>query len=58
MKKSKKTQVRQQTFRWNEVTPLSKYLAMALFITFPLVSFLLGMAFQQDITIAACTASW
>ena len=33
--------------KWNEVTPLSKYLAMALFIAMPFIGFYLGMQYQK-----------
>jgi len=32
---------------WNEVTTLSKILAMALFILLPFIAFLLGMKYQR-----------
>lgn len=42
MKKTKK-------FEWNQVTPLSKYLVMALFITLPFIGFWLGMQYQKQL---------
>lgn len=35
---------------WNKVTPLSKAIAMALFVALPFIGFLLGMAYQKKIT--------
>jgi hypothetical protein len=32
---------------WNKVTPLSKYLAMGLFILLPFIAFILGMTYQR-----------
>jgi hypothetical protein len=42
MKKTKKC------FEWNKVTPLSKYLTMALFILLPFAGFWLGMRYQNN----------
>lgn len=36
---------------WNTVTPFSKGLAIALFITLPFLGFYLGMAYQRMITV-------
>lgn len=41
-----------QSFQWNKVTPLSKYLAMALFIAMPFFGFLLGIRYQKAITVS------
>lgn len=35
---------------WTTVTPLSKFLAMALFIALPFVGFYLGVQYQKNIT--------
>ncbi len=35
------------------VTPLSKYLAMALFVTLPFIGFILGMNYQKAISSVA-----
>lgn len=40
MKKTK------QKFKWNEVTTLSKYVALALFVALPFIGFALGMKYQ------------
>lgn len=38
-------------FKWNKVTPLSKYFAMALFVMLPFIGFILGMKYQTVIDI-------
>jgi hypothetical protein len=45
MKKTK------NTFQWNKVTPLSKYLAMILFITLPVFGFYFGTFYQKINTV-------
>jgi hypothetical protein len=39
--------VKSNKVSWNKVTTLSKLLAMALFILFPFVAFVLGMKYQK-----------
>jgi len=39
-----------QSFQWNKVTPLSKYLAMICFIIFPFLGFYCGRQYQKLIT--------
>jgi hypothetical protein len=38
------------SFQWNKVTPLSKYLAMALFIVLPFITFMVGAKYQRLLT--------
>lgn len=38
-----------KNFEWNKITPLSKYLAMVLFIALPFIGFVLGMKYQKTI---------
>lgn len=38
------------SIQWNKVTPLSKYLAMALFVALPFVGFILGTKYQRNIS--------
>ena len=42
---------KKNSLKWNKVTPLSKCLAMALFVFLPFFGFFLGMKYQQSITI-------
>lgn len=34
---------------WNTVTPLSKFLAFVMFVTFPFIGFYVGMQFQKEL---------
>jgi hypothetical protein len=36
-----------KSIEWNKVTPLSKFLAMALFIALPFIAFILGVRYQR-----------
>jgi hypothetical protein len=44
MKKTRKS------FEWNKVTPLSKAIAMIMFIALPFIGFVLGMKYQKMLT--------
>jgi hypothetical protein len=41
---------------WRKVTPLSKGIALAIFILFPFVGFWLGMVFQKSLLPLQCLA--
>jgi hypothetical protein len=44
---AKKTLIAQQlNYDWQKVTPLSKVLALALFIIFPIIGFLFGRLYE------------
>lgn len=40
-----------RSFAWNQVTPLSKYLAMVLFVALPFIGFVLGVRYQKNVSI-------
>lgn len=46
--------MKKQKFEWNKVTPLSKYIALALMILLPFIGFVLGVKYQ---TLVGCMES-